>query len=294
MILLDGKSLSDKIKLDIKTEVEGFLSSKMRKPTLAAILIGDNTASQTYIHSKIKACEYCGIESLMFHLEESIQEEDLIQLINDINSNPDIDGLLVQLPLPKHIDETLIIERIAVSKDVDGFHPTNIGRMAKNLDCIIPATPFGILKLIEFYKIETSGKKVVVIGRSNIVGSPMSILMGRNSYPGNSTVTLCHSKTVDLAQYTLEADIIISAVGITHLIKKEMIKDGAVIIDVGMNSLPDETKKSGYRLVGDVDFEDVKDKCSYITPVPGGVGPMTIAGLLLNCIKLYKQHLGIQ
>ncbi|MCX6352234.1 MAG: bifunctional methylenetetrahydrofolate dehydrogenase/methenyltetrahydrofolate cyclohydrolase FolD [Bacteroidetes bacterium] len=289
MQLLDGKSLSTKLKTHIKTEVDSLTSTGKRAPHLVAILIGANPASETYVAAKIKSCEEVGFQSTLYRYDASITEAELLQKINEINADSSIDGLLVQLPLPKHINETKVVETVDYRKDVDGFHPTNIGRMAKGLPCTLPATPYGILKLLEEYKIETAGKHCVVIGRSHIVGSPMSILMARNDYPGNATVTICHSKTKDLSSFTRNADIIIAAVGIPQMLKADMVKDGVVIVDVGTNRIEDATKKSGFRLVGDVDFDSVKDKCSYISPVPGGVGPMTIAALLLNTLDTYKR-----
>ena len=285
MQILDGKALSIKIKNQIKEEVSRKKDSGASIPHLCAILVGNDPASETYVRNKIKSCEEIGFKSSLFRYESSISEAELLHQIDVINNDPDIHGLLVQLPLPKHIDVSKVVEKIDYRKDVDGFHPMNIGRMAKNLPCALPATRYGILKILEEYNIETKGKNCVVVGRSQIVGSPISILMSRPAYPGNATVTVCHSHTIDLASYTRKADIIIAAVGIPQLIKADMVKEGAVIIDVGMNRIDDASKKSGFRLVGDVDFDEVKDKCSYITPVPGGVGPMTIACLLLNTLQ---------
>jgi methylenetetrahydrofolate dehydrogenase (NADP+) / methenyltetrahydrofolate cyclohydrolase len=285
MQLLDGKLVSGKIKQEIKAEVDKRKEKGLKIPHLAAMLVGENPASQTYVSNKIKSCEEVGFKSTLFRYEETITEAELLAKIEEINADADIDGLLVQLPLPKQIDVSKVIETIDYRKDVDGFHPINIGRMAKNLPATLPATPYGILKLIEHYNIETSGKNCVVIGRSQIVGSPISILMSRSGYPGDATVTLCHSRTKNLEQFTRNADIIIAAVGIPNLVKADMVKDGAAVIDVGMNRIEDSSKKSGFRLVGDVDFESVKEKCSFITPVPGGVGPMTIACLMLNTLQ---------
>lgn len=285
MQLIDGKLVSGKIKQEIKAEVEKRKEKGLKIPHLVAILVGENPASQTYVSNKIKSCEEVGFKSTLFRYEASITEAELLAKIEEINADADFDGLLVQLPLPKHIDVSKVIETIDYRKDVDGFHPVNIGRMAKNLPATLPATPYGILKLIEHYNIETSGKNCVVIGRSQIVGSPISILMSRSGYPGDATVTLCHSRTKNLEEFTRKADIIIAAVGIPNLVKADMVKEGVAIIDVGMNRIEDSSKKSGFRLVGDVDFESVKDKCSYITPVPGGVGPMTIACLMLNTLQ---------
>ena len=285
MQLLDGKALSQKIKLQIKEDVTKRAASGGIIPHLCAILVGNDPASETYVRNKILSCEEIGYKSTMFRYDTSITEEELLAKIEEINNDASIHGLLVQLPLPKHIDVSKVVEKVDYRKDVDGFHPMNIGRMAKNMPCALPATPYGILKILEEYKIETKGKNCVVVGRSQIVGSPISILMSRPGYPGNATVTVCHSHTKDLASFTREADIIIAAVGVPELIKENMVKEGAVIIDVGMNRIEDATRKSGFRLVGDVAFEEVKDKCSFITPVPGGVGPMTIACLLLNTLQ---------
>jgi methylenetetrahydrofolate dehydrogenase (NADP+) / methenyltetrahydrofolate cyclohydrolase len=285
MQLLDGKALSVKIKSELREKVELRKAQGRKIPHLSAILIGEDPASHTYISNKIRSCEEAGFKSTLFRHDAEISEADLLRKIEEINTNADIDGLIVQLPLPKHIDVVKVIETIDYKKDVDGFHPINIGRMTKGLRSFLPATPFGILRLLEHYNIETSGKHCVVIGRSQIVGTPMSILMSRDGYPGNATVTLCHSRTKDLTEHVKTADIIISAVGRFKTVTADMVKDGAVIVDVGMNRIEDSSKKSGFRLVGDVDFEAVKDKCNYITPVPGGVGPMTIACLLLNTFQ---------
>ncbi|MGZ5282664.1 MAG: bifunctional 5,10-methylenetetrahydrofolate dehydrogenase/5,10-methenyltetrahydrofolate cyclohydrolase [Bacteroidia bacterium] len=285
MQIIDGKNLSNLIKDELRQKVEIRKEEGKKIPHLAAILVGEDPASETYIRNKILSCEQAGFESSLFKYGSEISEQELLEKIEQINKNADIDGLIVQLPLPKHIDVVKVIEAIDYKKDVDGFHPINIGRMAKGLRGFLPATPYGIIKLIEHYNIETQGKHCVVVGRSQIVGSPISILMSRDGYPGNATVTLCHRYTQDLKAQTLQADIIISAVGKPGLITADMVKNGAVIIDVGTTRVKDETKKSGFRLAGDVDFEAVKDKCSFITPVPGGVGPMTIACLLVNTMQ---------
>ncbi|RYD80380.1 MAG: bifunctional 5,10-methylene-tetrahydrofolate dehydrogenase/5,10-methylene-tetrahydrofolate cyclohydrolase, partial [Sphingobacteriales bacterium] len=287
--LLDGKNLSNIIKQELNAKVEARKKEGKKIPHLSAILVGEDPASETYIRNKILSCEQAGFESSLFQYKSYITEQELLQKIAEINADDTIDGLIVQLPLPKHIDVVKVIESIDYTKDVDGFHPINIGRMAKGLRGFLPATPYGIIKLIEHYNIETKGKHCVVVGRSQIVGSPVSILMSRDGYPGNATVTLCHRHTEDLKSHTLTADIIISAVGQPGLITKDMVKDGAVIIDVGTTRVEDASKKSGFRLSGDVDFEQVKDKTSYITPVPGGVGPMTIACLLLNTMQAAEQ-----
>lgn len=288
MILLDGKKTSIDIKAEIRKEVDELVSSGVKKPHLAAILVGSNGASETYVGAKVKACEQVGFDSTLVRFNEDISELDLLNEINKINNNQNIDGLIVQLPLPNHIDELKVTQAINVEKDVDGFHPTNIGRMALNLPTYLPATPAGIMELLSRYNIKTSGKHCVVVGRSHIVGSPMSILMARNNIPGNCTVTLTHSRTKNLKEITRTADILIVALGKAQFINSEMIKDGACIIDVGINRVKSEKTKSGWKLLGDVDFDSVANMCSSITPVPGGVGPMTIAMLLKNTLKSAK------
>ena len=285
MILLDGKFISEKIKEEIKIEVQNIKNNGGRAPHLAAILVGNDGASLTYVGSKVRSCEKVGFESTLIHLDENISEDNLISEINKLNDNDQIDGYIVQLPLPKHINEEKILMMVNPKKDVDGFHPLNFGKMAQNMDSFIPATPQGIIELIDRYDIDTEGKNTVVIGRSNIVGRPISILMSNKSKPGNSTVTLVHSRTTDIPSFTKKADIIIVALGIPNFLKSDMIKQGSVVIDVGITRVEDKTKNKGYRIVGDVDFESVKTKVSYITPVPGGVGPMTIAMLLKNTLK---------
>ena len=284
MILLDGKKTSNDIKDEIALEVSEIVNNGGKKPHLAAILVGNNGASETYVNAKVKACEKVGFDSTLIRLDESVKEEELINEIIKINNNDSIDGLIVQLPLPKHIDEKKIINTISIEKDVDGFHPTNIGNMTLNLPCFIPATPAGIIELIKRHNIETSGKNCVVIGRSHIVGLPISILMARNTYPGNSTVTILHSRSKNINEICKKADILIVALGKANFVTSDMIKEGACIIDVGITRVPSNLTKSGWKLLGDVDFENVKDKVSYITPVPGGVGPMTIAMLLKNTL----------
>ena len=284
MILLDGKKTSNDIKDEIALEVSEIVNNGGKKPHLAAILVGNNGASETYVNAKVKACEKVGFDSTLIRLDESAKEEELINEIIKINNNDSIDGLIVQLPLPKHIDEKKIINTISIEKDVDGFHPTNIGNMTLNLPCFIPATPAGIIELIKRHNIETSGKNCVVIGRSHIVGLPISILMARNTYPGNSTVTILHSRSKNINEICKKADILIVALGKANFVTSDMIKKGACIIDVGITRVPSNLTKSGWKLLGDVDFENVKDKVSYITPVPGGVGPMTIAMLLKNTL----------
>jgi methylenetetrahydrofolate dehydrogenase (NADP+)/methenyltetrahydrofolate cyclohydrolase len=288
MILLDGKKTSSDIKDELRKEVDELVSSGVKKPHLAAILVGSNGASETYVGAKVKACEQVGFDSTLVRFNEDISELDLLNEINKINNNQNIDGLIVQLPLPNHIDELKVTQAINVEKDVDGFHPTNIGRMALNLPTYLPATPAGIMELLSRYSIKTSGKHCVVVGRSHIVGSPMSILMARNNIPGNCTVTLTHSRTKNLKEITRTADILIVALGKAQFINSEMIKDGACIIDVGINRVKSEKTKSGWKLLGDVDFDSVANICSSITPVPGGVGPMTIAMLLKNTLKSAK------
>ena len=285
MVLLDGKFISEKIKEEIKIEVQNIKNIGGRTPHLAAVLVGNDGASLTYVGSKVRSCEKVGFESTLIHLDENISEDNLISEINKLNDNDQIDGYIVQLPLPKHINEEKILMMVNPKKDVDGFHPFNFGKMAQNMDSFIPATPQGIIELIDRYDIDTEGKNTVVIGRSNIVGRPISILMSSKSKPGNSTVTLVHSRTPDIQSFTKKADIIIVALGIPNFLKSDMIKQGSVVIDVGITRVEDKTKKKGYRIVGDVDFESVKTKVSYITPVPGGVGPMTIAMLLKNTLK---------
>ena len=288
MILLDGKKTSNDIKDEIAQEVKKIISNGGKKPHLAAILVGNNGASETYVNAKVKACERVGFESTLIRLDEDVEEEKLISQIVEVNENDLIDGLIVQLPLPDHIDEKKIINTISLSKDVDGFHPTNIGNMTLNLPCFIPATPAGIIELIKRYDIETVGKNCVVIGRSHIVGLPISILMARNTYPGNSTVTILHSRSKNIKEICQKADILIVALGKANFVTSEMIKKGACIIDVGITRVSSEKTKSGWKLLGDVDFHNVQEKVNYITPVPGGVGPMTIAMLLKNTLQASK------
>ena len=278
MILLDGKALSAKIKEEVKVEVTQIVKEKEITPGLAVILVGNDAASATYVASKAKACKEAGIYSVVHEMPETITQEELLETINLMNNNPKLDGILVQLPLPKHIDTTTVLEAINPLKDVDGFHPCNVGRMVSNLDSFLPATPFGVMRMFEEHKIELSGKNVVVIGSSDIVGKPMASLL----INAKATVTVCNSRTKDLKSHTLKADIVVIAVGVPYLLKEDMVKDGAIVIDVGINRL--DTGK----LVGDADFEGLKNKCSYLTPVPGGVGPMTIAMLLKNTIKAAK------
>ena len=284
MILIDGKLTSFQIKEEIKTRVAEISAKGGKIPHLAAILIGYDGASQTYVGAKVKACEYVGFGSTLVRMEESVTEEELLQKVEEINENPEIDGLIVQLPLPKHISVEKVTSKIKPEKDVDGFTPANVGRMALNWPAYVSATPFGIIELLKRYQIETSGKHCVVIGRSHIVGSPMSILMARNGYPGNATVTLTHSRTKNLEEIARTADILIVALGKPEFVTADMVKPGAVVIDVGIHRVEDTSKKSGFRLIGDVKFDEVAEKASAITPVPGGVGPMTIASLLYNTL----------
>lgn len=288
MNLLDGKLVSAKIKEDIKQEAAELTTKLGRKPHLVAILVGHDGGSETYVASKMRNCEQVGFESTNLHYEADITEEALLSKIAEINQDVSVDGLIVQLPLPEHIDPEKVTEAIDYRKDVDGFHPINLGRMQRNLPCFIPATPYGILLMLEHYQIDTSGKKAVIIGRSNIVGSPMSILLARNANPGNCTVTLTHSRTANLAQEVQDADIIVAAIGKKNFVTADMVKEGAIVIDVGINRESSERTKSGYKLFGDVDFEAVAPKSSWITPVPGGVGLMTIVGLLKNTLEAAK------
>ena len=284
MILLDGKKTSAEIKEEIALEVRELKDRGNKTPHLAAIIVGNDGASITYVNAKVKACERVGFESTLIRLPEETTEEDLLNEIAILNVDKDIDGFIVQLPLPKHIDEQKILMAVDPDKDVDGFHPTNVGKMALNLPTFISATPFGILELLDRYNVETSGKHVVVLGRSHIVGSPMSILLSQKRKVGNATVTMCHSRTKNLKEITLQADIIVAAIGIPEFLKADMVKDNVTVIDVGITRLADPSKKNGFRLVGDVAFEEVAAKSEFITPVPGGVGPMTIAMLLKNTL----------
>lgn len=288
MQILDGKATSKKIKEELALEVAKLRASGGKIPHLAAILVGNNGASETYVSAKVKACELVGFESSLLRFDENITEEALLAEIEKLNQDDAIDGFIVQLPLPKHIDEMKVTLAVDPSKDVDGFHPENVGRMSIGLETFIPATPFGILNLLKAYSIETEGKHCVVMGRSNIVGTPMAILMSRNDYPGNCTVTIVHSRTKNIKEICREADILIVALGKAEMVDADYVKEGAVIVDVGITRIPDNTKKSGFRLAGDVNFEAVKNKCSFITPVPGGVGPMTITGLMMNTLQAAK------
>ena len=290
MILLDGKKTSSDIKDEITQEVSQLKKEGKKIPHLAAIIVGNNGASRTYVGAKVKACNRVGFLSTLVELPEETSEAALLSKITELNNNKDIDGFIVQLPLPKHIDEQKILMAVDPNKDVDGFHPTNVGKMALNLPTFISATPFGILELLERYKIETSGKNVVVIGRSHIVGSPMSILLSQKRSVGNATVTLTHSRTKNLKEITLQADIVIAALGIPEFLTEDMVKENVTVIDVGITRVEDDSKKNGYRLLGDVAFDEVSKKAAYITPVPGGVGPMTIAMLLKNTLLASKNN----
>ncbi len=284
MQLLDGKVVSAYYKAEIKKQVESIIAKGERAPHLVAILVGENPASKAYVGSKVKTCAELGFESTLVTYENTVSEQELLDKIKSFNDDDKVDGILVQLPLPKHIDEDKVIETIHYSKDVDGFHPVNLGKMMLGLPTFIPATPNGIMMMLEYYKLKTSGLNCVVIGRSNIVGTPMSILLSRNSEPGNCTVTMCHSKTKDMKEICKNADIVVAAIGKPKFVTADMIKEGAIVIDVGINRIDAPETKSGTRLVGDVDFDNVAPKCSYITPVPGGVGLMTIAALMKNTL----------
>ena len=292
MKILDGKKISNQIKEEIAAEVAKMKENGEKVPHLAAIIVGNDGASLTYVGSKVRSCKRVGFESTLVQMPNTTSEIELLKKIEELNQNDDIDGFIVQLPLPDQIDTQKVIMAVDPDKDVDGFHPTNFGKMALDMSTFIPATPFGILELIERYGVETQGKHTVVIGRSHIVGRPMSILMGRKGFPGNSTVTLTHSRTKNITQITSQADIIISALGVPNFLKAEMVKDDVVIIDVGITRVADDTKEKGYYITGDVDFENVSKKASYITPVPGGVGPMTIAMLLKNTLLARERHRG--
>ena len=285
MQILNGKEASQAIKDSLKLEMAQLAAQGKQIPHLVAVLVGNNGASETYVASKVKACQEVGFKSTLIRLEQEISSLKLLDIITDLNQDPDVHGILVQLPLPKHISEEEVINAIDPNKDVDGFHPNNVGRMVLGHPTFIPATPYGIMLLLEHYKIETAGKHAVVVGRSNIVGRPISILLSGNSNPGNCTVTICHSQTKNIKETCQSADIIIAALGRPNFITADMVKEGAVIIDVGITRVADASKKSGYRICGDVDFENVSSKCSFITPVPGGVGPMTIAALMKNTFK---------
>ncbi len=291
MTIIDGKDLSQKIKSEIAIEVEKLKKEGGKTPHLAAVLVGENPASKVYVRNKVRSCEQVGFKSTLVQKDANISEEELLETVHYLNNNDDIDGFIVQLPLPKHINEERVTLAIDPKKDVDGFHPVNFGRMALGLPCYLPATPYGIITMLDRYNIETSGKHAVVIGRSSIVGTPMSILLSRKAKVGNCTVTITHSRTKNLSGILRQADIIVAAIGIPNFVKPDMVQKGAVVIDVGINRVDDDSKKRGYRLVGDVDYEGVAPLCSYITPVPGGVGPMTVTSLMLNTLKSSKKEI---
>ena len=289
MQLIDGKAVANQLKLEIAAEVELLVKNGGKRPHLAAILVGHDGGSETYVAAKVKACEVCGFTSTLIRLDIDVSEHDLLEQVDRLNKDEDVDGFIVQLPLPKHISEQKVIEAIDFRKDVDGFHPVNVGRMSIGLPCFVSATPSGILDLLKYYQIETQGKKCVVLGRSNIVGKPMAALMMQKAYPGNATVTVCHSRSTDIKEECKKADIIIAALGQPNFVTADMVKEGAVVIDVGTTRLPSTRTKSGFKLTGDVLFEEVAPKCSYITPVPGGVGPMTIVSLMKNTLLAGKK-----
>lgn len=282
--MIDGKSVAKAVKQEIAAQVEAMVAAGKRRPHLAGVLVGHDGGSESYMANKVKSCAECGFKSSLLRFEDTVSEEELLATVNKLNNDPDVDGFIVQLPLPKHIDEQKVIETIDYRKDVDGFHPINVGRMMIGLPCFRSATPQGILMLLEHYQIETRGKHCVVLGRSNIVGKPVASMLVQKANPGNCTVTICHSATKNMAEITRQADILIAAIGSPEFVKADMVKDGAVVIDVGTTRLPASDTKSGWRLHGDVDFEQVAPKCSYITPVPGGVGPMTIVSLMQNTL----------
>lgn len=290
MEILDGKKISNQIKEEITVEVAQMKKRGEKVPHLAAVLVGNDGASLTYVGSKVRSCKKIGFESTLIHLPEETTEDELLNRVRQLNNDPEIDGYIVQLPLPKHIDEEKVLMAVDPDKDVDGFHPTNFGKMALDMETFISATPFGIMELFKRYNVDTEGKHTVVIGRSHIVGRPISILMSQKGNPGNATVTLAHSRTKNLKELTLQADIIISALGVPKFLKADMVKEGVTVIDVGITRVPDETREKGYYITGDVDYEKVKEKASYITPVPGGVGPMTIAMLLKNTLLARERH----
>jgi len=290
MIILDGKKISNEIKEEITVKVTAMKERGEKVPHLAAVLVGNDGASLTYVGSKVRSCKKIGLESTLIHLPEETTEKTLLQKVQELNDDADIDGYIVQLPLPKHIDEQKVLMAVDPDKDVDGFHPVNFGKMALDMETFISATPYGIMELLRRYKVDTEGKHAVVIGRSHIVGRPMSILLSQKREAANCTVTLTHSRTKNMKELTLQADIIVSALGVPHFLKADMVKEGAVIIDVGITRVPDDSRERGYYLTGDVDFENVSKKASYITPVPGGVGPMTIAMLLKNTLLARERH----
>ena len=289
MTIIDGKAIAEQVKREIATEVNDILANGGKRPHLAAILVGHDGGSETYVANKVKACEACGFTSTLIRFEDNVTEETLLAKVRELNNDADVDGFIVQLPLPRHISEQKVIETIDYRKDVDGFHPINVGRMSIGLPCYISATPNGIMELLRRYNIDTRGKKCVVLGRSNIVGKPMASLMMQKAYPGDATVTVCHSRSTNLKEECRQADIIIAALGQPNFVTADMVKEGAVVIDVGTTRVPDATRKSGFRLNGDVKFDEVSPKCSFITPVPGGVGPMTICSLMKNTLLAGKK-----
>ncbi len=291
MKIIDGKKIAEEIRKEIRTEVARMVDDEDKSPHLAAVILGEDPASQTYVSGKEKACKSVGFMSSVYKLPENTTEKELLDLIAFLNQDPEIDGFIVQLPLPEHISEEKIIQSIDPSKDVDGFHPANLGRMVSGLPSYLPATPYGIMQLLERSNIDTEGKHCVVLGRSNIVGTPISILLSRKANPGNCTVTICHSKTKDIKEIAASADILIAAIGQAEFVTADMVKKDAVVIDVGIHRIPSDKTKSGFRLIGDVKFDEVSKKCSYITPVPGGVGPMTITSLLQNTLKAHKKEI---
>lgn len=293
MQVLDGKALAERIREELKADVDAIRQAGGKIPHLAAVLVGEDPASQVYVRNKVRSCEQVGFRSSLIRKPETITQEELLDIVKQLNEDPDVDGYIVQLPLPNHLDEEAVNLAIDPRKDVDGFTPVNIGRMTLGLDAYLPATPNGIMVMLERYGIETSGKEVVVLGRSNIVGTPMAILLSRKRSPGNATVTICHSRTTNMKEHTLRADILIAAIGIPEIVTADMVKEGAIIIDVGINRVDDSSRKRGYRLAGDVDYAGLKDKVSAMTPVPGGVGPMTVVSLLLNTLKASKRGPGV-
>jgi len=283
--ILDGKTTSLQVERELTEAVQLRLAQGLKRPHLAAVLVGDNPASRAYVGHKVKACARVGFESTLVEKPSTISQAELLEVVHELNNRNDVDGFIVQLPLPDHIDDQTVLEAVSPSKDVDGFHPVNAGKMSLDLPCFLPATPKGILTLLDRSGIETQGKHAVILGRSSIVGTPMALLLRRNGYPGNCTVTVCHSRTQNLKEHTLQADILVAAIGRPHFVTSDMVQEGAVVVDVGINRIQDPSKKSGHRLTGDVDFEDVAPKCSWITPVPGGVGPMTIVSLMQNTLQ---------
>lgn len=290
MILIDGKKTAAEIKQEIAAEVAEMTAQGLRAPHLVAILVGHDGGSETYVANKVKACGECGFKSTLIRFEDDVTQERLLEEIHKLNEDPEVDGFIVQLPLPRHIDEQAVIREVSPAKDVDGFHPVNVGCMSVGLPCFLPATPAGIMQLLKRYGVPTKGKHAVVLGRSNIVGKPMASLLMQKSDPGNCTVTVCHSSTPNIKEICREADIIVAALGQPGFVTEDMVKDGAAIVDVGTTRVSDSTRKSGWRLRGDVDFENVSQKCSFITPVPGGVGPMTICSLMINTLKARKDN----